>query len=283
MPARSEPAAGSENSWHQTSSPAIIGPRWRCFWSSLPCAISVGPSMPTPITSNRPGTPARPISWLTTTWCSGPSPCPPYSAGHVTAASPAAASLPCHSRCAATDSASSRPRRCGASGACSSSQERTLARYSASSGVSLRSMPERYSEWHPVEPMGDGFADLPATVERLLTGAPGGIALPAAPERIDRVAVVLLDAFGMRFVQRHAGHPLLRRLAVAPLASQFPSTTTAHVTTMHTGTPVGTHGLYEWNVYEPALDAVITPILYARAGEWTPDGLRGSGDRKSVV
>ena len=88
---------------------------------------------------------------------------------------------------------------------------------------------------------------------------------------------MLLDAFGMRFVERHAGHPLLRRLQIAPLASQFPSTTTAHVTTMHTGMPVGAHGLYEWNVYEPALDAVITPILFTPAGEYAPDGLRGSG------
>ena len=122
----------------------------------------------------------------------------------------------------------------------------------------------------------DTFAAIPATVERLLTGAPGGLPQSllgaAAPERADRVAVVLLDAFGMRFVERHADHPLLRRAHVAPLASQFPSTTTAHVTTMHTGTPVGTHGLYEWNVYEPALDAVITPILYAHAGELVPDG-----------
>ena len=125
--------------------------------------------------------------------------------------------------------------------------------------------------------MTHAFAELPATVARLLTGAPGGLALPGAPERVDRVAVVLLDAFGMRFVQRHADHPLLRRVAITPLASQFPTTTTAHVTTMHTGNPVGTHGLYEWNVYEPALDAVITPILYARAGELAPDGLRGSG------
>jgi hypothetical protein len=130
-------------------------------------------------------------------------------------------------------------------------------------------------------PVADTFAAIPATVERLLTGAPGGLPQgllgDAAPERADRVGVVLLDAFGMRFVERHADHPLLRRLHVAPLASQFPSTTTAHVTTMHTGTPVGAHGLYEWNVYEPALGAVITPILYTRAGEYTPDGLRGSG------
>ena len=88
---------------------------------------------------------------------------------------------------------------------------------------------------------------------------------------------MLLDAFGMRFVERHADHPLLRRLRISPLRSQFPSTTTAHVTTMHTGAPVGAHGLYEWNVYEPALDAVITPILYAAAGSYEPDGLRGSG------
>jgi len=141
---------------------------------------------------------------------------------------------------------------------------------------------------NPPRPSADeaahGFAALPATVERLLTGAPGG--LPAAllgggPERCQRVALVLLDAFGRRFVERHAEHPLLRRLRtqgiVSRLASQFPSTTTAHVTTIHTGRPVGEHGLYEWNVYEPALDAVVTPILYGYAGDLTPDTLRGSG------
>ena len=103
MPARSEPAAGSENSWHQTSSAVSIGPRWRCFWSSEPCAISVGPSMPTPMMSKIPGTPARPISWLTTTCWSGPRPAPPYSAGHVTAASPPSASSRCQARRAATE------------------------------------------------------------------------------------------------------------------------------------------------------------------------------------
>ena len=76
-PARSEPAAGSENSWHQTSSAVSIGPRWRCFCSSEPWAISVGPSIPTPMMSKIPGTPARPISWLTTTCSSGPRPAPP--------------------------------------------------------------------------------------------------------------------------------------------------------------------------------------------------------------
>src|SRR5579875_2563856 len=113
MAARSEPAAGSENSWHHTSSPCSIGPRWRLFCSSLPWAIRHGPSIPMPITSRIPGTPARAISWLTITCSIGPRPWPPYSR------------VPC---------------RGGAWWRCSSSQRLTVARYSACSGVSFRSM-----------------------------------------------------------------------------------------------------------------------------------------------
>lgn len=91
------------------------------------------------------------------------------------------------------------------------------------------------------------FAGLPGRIEALLAS-------------YERVAVVLLDAFGMAFVERHREHPLLRRLAIEPVASQFPSTTTAHLTTLSTGLPVGEHGLYEWRVYEPAADAVIVPL-----------------------
>ena len=71
----------------------------------------VGPSMPTPMTSRMPGTPARPISWLTMTWSSGPRPWPPYSAGHVTPARPPSASLRCHVRGGAASSRSPSPRR----------------------------------------------------------------------------------------------------------------------------------------------------------------------------
>jgi len=91
---------------------------------------------------------------------------------------------------------------------------------------------------------------------------------------------VVLDAFGRRFLERHADHPLLRRLAaegtITPLLSQFPSTTTAHITTLHTGRPVGEHGLYEWRVYEPAIDEVILPLPFALP-EQEPDSLRATG------
>jgi hypothetical protein len=98
------------------------------------------------------------------------------------------------------------------------------------------------------------FADIPGEVERRLLAG-------------ERVALVLLDAFGLRFLERHDDHPFVRRLDVTPLQTQTPSTTTAHIPTLHFGVPVTEHGLYEWNVYEPSLDAVIVPFLFARAGE----------------
>lgn len=105
----------------------------------------------------------------------------------------------------------------------------------------------------PVTAPPAGFAELPATAARALR------------DGRRRVVVVFLDAFGWRFVERHRAHPLLAKLAregvLAPMASQFPSTTVAHVTTMHTGLPVGDHGLYEWQVYEPTVGRVIRPFV----------------------
>ncbi len=97
---------------------------------------------------------------------------------------------------------------------------------------------------------------------------PGQIA--ALTREHERVAVVLLDAFGWDFVQRHGDHPLLRRMTIEPIASQFPSTTTAHLTTLYTGLPVAEHGLYEWQIYEPSLDAMILPLPFVAAVEGDP-------------
>jgi hypothetical protein len=114
------------------------------------------------------------------------------------------------------------------------------------------------------------FASLPYELARRAVAGPGP------------VVVVLLDAFGRRFLDRYGdGHPFLRRMLaegeVVDMATQFPSTTAAHVTTMHTGLPVGEHGIYEWNVYEPALDRVITPLRFSFAGDREGDTLAGSG------
>ncbi len=92
------------------------------------------------------------------------------------------------------------------------------------------------------------------------------------------MALILLDALGLELLHRHDDHPLLRRLAITPLATQLPSTTTAHVTTLHFGVPVHEHGLYEWNVLEPALGEVICPLRFTAAGAESADGLAGRLD-----
>ena len=129
-----------------------------------------------------------------------------------------------------------------------------------------------------------GFAALPATVARLLGVGAGGVALEGVPARADRVLLVLLDAFGWRFFTRHGDHPLLRRMqAVLPLTSMFPATTTAHVTMLHAGVGVGEHGLYEWNVYDPGLDALVTPLLFSFAGDGVRDTLLRAGADPDAV
>jgi hypothetical protein len=114
------------------------------------------------------------------------------------------------------------------------------------------------------------FADIPGEVERRLLGG-------------ERVALILLDALGLPFLERHADHPLVQRLDVTPLRSQFPSTTTAHVSTVHFGLPVEEHGLYEWNVLEPSLDEIICPLLFSPAGTMTPGGLIGRFDAHELA
>lgn len=132
------------------------------------------------------------------------------------------------------------------------------------------------------------FDQLPATVERLLTGTTSGRALdePLLRERFDRVALVYLDAFGWWFVERLWSHPLLARARaeglVLQLTSQFPSTTTAHVTTIASGLPVAEHGLYEWHVLEPSLDRLITPLLFSFAGDRERDTLAGLLDPEGL-
>ena len=120
------------------------------------------------------------------------------------------------------------------------------------------------------------FAGIPGTITQLLTGAAIAPPLPAVllaglAERYERVVLVYFDAFSFELATRHADHPLLARAAadglLTRLTTQFPSTTTAQMPTIHTGLPVGEHGLYEWFVLEPSLDRLIAPLPFAYAGD----------------
>lgn len=127
------------------------------------------------------------------------------------------------------------------------------------------------------------FSNIPGTITYLLTGE-GRCALPddvlvGLPQRYNQVILFFVDAFGWRFFERYANkYALLKRFLeqgiVSKLTSQFPSTTAAHVTCIHTGLDVGQSGIYEWNYYEPLIDEMIAPLLFAYAGDKTRDTLK---------
>jgi len=113
-----------------------------------------------------------------------------------------------------------------------------------------------------------GFAGIPARIRE-----------HCASEKYDAVVLFLVDGFGWRFFDRFQEMPFLQRLTksgkVEKLTSQFPSTTSAHVTTIHTGQSVGRSGVYEWFYYEPQLDRIIAPLLFSYAGDDERDTLKG--------
>jgi predicted AlkP superfamily pyrophosphatase or phosphodiesterase len=112
-------------------------------------------------------------------------------------------------------------------------------------------------------------------------GLPGRIQEHAASGEYDAVVLFLADGFGWRFLDAFRDSPFLRRISkhgtLEKLTSQFPSTTAAHVTTIHTGLPVGQSGVYEWFYYEPQLDALIAPLLFSFAGDKERDTLKSTG------
>ena len=116
-----------------------------------------------------------------------------------------------------------------------------------------------------------GFASLPRRITDLVTG----------PQKYDAVVLFLIDGFGWRFFEKFQEAPFLKTAArlgkVEKLTSQFPSTTAAHITTLHTGMPVGEHGIFEWYYYEPTLDAVIAPLLFSFSGTPQRDTLKPTG------
>ena len=136
------------------------------------------------------------------------------------------------------------------------------------------------------------FADLPGAISSLLGGTAENCLSPeifdGRPPRYDAVVLVLADALGWNLLQEHQQRrPLLQRVTAEggdciQLTSQFPSTTAAHMTCIHTGLPVSQSGIHEWQYYEPSVDALIAPLLYSFAGTMERDTLAGHAD-PSVV
>lgn len=131
------------------------------------------------------------------------------------------------------------------------------------------------------------FTTIPHLIEALFTAGPPDpirttLLGPAGAAPYDAVVLFFIDAFGWRFYEPHAdASPLLKRVRddghVTKLTAQFPSTTTAHMTTINTGLPVGQSGLYEWFQYEPRVDAIVAPLLFSFASDSNRDTLVRAG------
>ena len=123
-----------------------------------------------------------------------------------------------------------------------------------------------------------GFAGLPAAIQSVFSG---GRPFPAFQDDYDNVVFCFIDGFGWRHFEKFGAHPFLDRFArsgnASKLTSQFPSTTSGHVTCIHTGLNVGQSGIYEWNYYEPLLDAMMVPLLFSFSGTNERDQLKATG------
>ncbi|NEO63700.1 MAG: alkaline phosphatase family protein [Moorea sp. SIO4G2] len=130
------------------------------------------------------------------------------------------------------------------------------------------------------------FSQIPQMIYHLLTGQ-GNMGLPRSvlgelPDRYDKVILIFVDAFGWRFFQDYVEQSeFLKRFVVEGVASklttQFPSTTAAHVTTIHSGLPVGESGVFHWFYYEPLLDDIIAPLMFSFAGDKQRGTLQTTG------
>jgi predicted AlkP superfamily pyrophosphatase or phosphodiesterase len=121
-----------------------------------------------------------------------------------------------------------------------------------------------------------GFAGIPNRIINAFTSG-----------KYDAVVLFLIDGFGWRFFERFQDMPFFKRIAkhgkVEKLTSQFPSTTAAHLTTIHTGWNVGQSGVYEWFYYEPQLDAIIAPLLFSYSGSKERETLRPTGIQPAFI
>ncbi len=121
-----------------------------------------------------------------------------------------------------------------------------------------------------------GFAGIPARIENVF-----------ASGNYDAVVLFLIDGLGWRFFERFQDAPFLKRIAqqgkIEKITSQFPSTTAAHITTIHTGLPVGMSGIYEWYYYEPQVDQIIAPLLFSLSGTKERDTLKPIGVKPASI
>jgi hypothetical protein len=125
------------------------------------------------------------------------------------------------------------------------------------------------------------FANIPNTIEYLLTGVERAPLLPAdcfggTYPRPRKVVLFFIDAFGWQFWRGHGDRfrttaRVMEKGLLTPISALFPSTTAASVSTLNLGVLPSAHALYEWNIYIPAYGEVIQSLAFSPLGRTARD------------
>jgi hypothetical protein len=130
------------------------------------------------------------------------------------------------------------------------------------------------------------WSRLPRTIRKVISGRGEGHlpidtfqGLSFTP--FDRVIVIFVDGLGWNLFERFKDrYPFLKRFAeegiVSKTTSMFPSTTAAHTSLLYTKALPSQSGVYEWQYYEPQVDAMIVPLTWSYVGQGR-ESLRASG------
>ena len=109
---------------------------------------------------------------------------------------------------------------------------------------------------------------------------------PSSPNK--SMIFFMVDGLGYDYFVQHAESlPLFKKLSeqgnVYPITSTFPSTTSAALTTIHTGLTPQEHGLPEWSVYFEELDKVIETIPFRQYHHDPHDSLLQDGGSADML
>ncbi len=140
-----------------------------------------------------------------------------------------------------------------------------------------------------VKPLGESycFSNICDGIEDLLIGKtssklPGDV-FGEFKKEYKNVVLFVIDGFGWSLFNELCGKnllpkELLEKSVISQMTAQFPSTTAAALTSIHTGMPVEETGIYEWFYYEKIVDAIISPLLFSVP----PDKTRNSLLEKNI-
>jgi len=145
-----------------------------------------------------------------------------------------------------------------------------------------------------VKPLSESycFSNICAGIEDLLIGKTNS-KLPRDvfgkfQNEYKNVVLFIIDGFGWSLFEKLYSNnllpkELLKKSVISQMTAQFPSTTAAELTSIHTGMSVEETGIYEWFYYDKTVGAIISPFLFSLAGDKNRDSLLKKGvDPKKI-